>query len=238
VTLASTPVVVVGDPGSLTGEDVALLDRYARIRGGSIIFLPERRVAGPALRLFPGEWSERLVPAPDRVGPLQAGELLQATRLPLAATVVASAGETPVVVSTPLGNGRVIVSGAMDAWRYRAKAFDEFWRSLVLEAGQAGAALQIAPDALLAVPGARLPISVSVRSFEAPRAADVTVTVRCGDAVGKYGFHLRLRECDDDKIKRAAGEILERYGLSRRHMMIDEIATAKRNFSGDMVPSL
>ncbi|MEY4093411.1 MAG: hypothetical protein RLZZ53_610 [Acidobacteriota bacterium] len=182
VTLASTPVVVVGDPGSLTGEDVALLDRYARIRGGSIIFLPERRVAGPALRLFPGEWSERLVPAPDRVGPLQAGELLQATRLPLAATVVASAGETPVVVSTPLGNGRVIVSGAMDAWRYRAKAFDEFWRSLVLEAGQAGAALQIAPDALLAVPSARLPISVSVRSFEAPRAADVTVTVRCGDA--------------------------------------------------------
>ena len=64
------------------------------------------------------------------------------------------------------------------------------------------------------------------------------LTVRCGDAVGKYGFHLRLRECDDEKIKSAAGEILERYGLSRRRLNVDEIATAKRNFAGDMVPSL
>jgi len=47
----------------------------------------------------------------------------------------------PVVVSLPRGDGRLVWSGAMDAWRFRANddaAFDRFWQS-----GIAGLALAV-----------------------------------------------------------------------------------------------
>jgi hypothetical protein len=53
---------------------------------------------------------------------------------------VSGSGEAVVTV-TPYGAGRLLVSGALDAWRYRAEdeaAFDRFWRSAI--AGMALAA--------------------------------------------------------------------------------------------------
>jgi hypothetical protein len=49
----------------------------------------------------------------------------------------------PVIVSMPRGDGRLLLSGAMDAWRYRAAdnaAFDRFWQSTI-----AGLALSVPP---------------------------------------------------------------------------------------------
>ena len=46
----------------------------------------------------------------------------------------------PVVVEYPLGAGRVLFSGAMDAWRYRASpddGFGRFWRTRIAEAALA-----------------------------------------------------------------------------------------------------
>jgi hypothetical protein len=72
-----------------------------------------------------------------------------------------------VVVSMPRGSGRLLVSGAMDAWRFRAAdnaAFDRFWQATL-----AGLALAAPP-----------PIDISVappllRPFE---KGEVTVRVR------------------------------------------------------------
>jgi len=55
---------------------------------------------------------------------------------------VAGSGE-PVICLIPHGAGRILVSGALDAWRYRAdkdSAFDRFWRSAI-----AGVALATPP---------------------------------------------------------------------------------------------
>ncbi len=61
------------------------------------------------------------------------------------ATVLArvAGSNEPVVCLIPRGAGRVLVSGALDAWRYRAdkdSAFDRFWRSAI-----AGVALATPP---------------------------------------------------------------------------------------------
>jgi hypothetical protein len=53
-----------------------------------------------------------------------------------AATVLArvAGSNEPVVCLIPHGAGRILVSGALDAWRYRAdkdSAFDRFWRSAI-----------------------------------------------------------------------------------------------------------
>ena len=63
----------------------------------------------------------------------------------LGATVLARAAGSnePVVCLIPRGGGRILVSGALDAWRYRAdkdSAFDRFWRSAI-----AGVALATPP---------------------------------------------------------------------------------------------
>ena len=61
------------------------------------------------------------------------------------ATVLArvAGSNEPVVCLIPHGAGRILVSGALDAWRYRAdkdSAFDRFWRSAI-----AGVALATPP---------------------------------------------------------------------------------------------
>ena len=120
-------VAVVGGIDALSAADAALIDRYARVRGGSVLLLPEERPQGPAQSLFPGVWKEQLSSTPVAIGPMQAAEVLQGSSLPPATTVLASAGANPVVVSVPRGRGRIAIGGAMDAWRYRdanTSAFD------------------------------------------------------------------------------------------------------------------
>ena len=117
--LDAVPLVIVGGPDALNADDVALLDRYVRVRGGTLVLLPEQRVSGPAASLLHGVWSEHLTANPEAIGPLRAGEILRAADAPVTSTVIARSGSSPAIVSTPSGNGRIVVSGAMDAWRYR-----------------------------------------------------------------------------------------------------------------------
>lgn len=181
-TLERTSVAVVGEPNALTGPDVALLERFVRVRGGSLILLPERRITGPAARLLAGEWTEHLSAEPERVGALQASEVMRATGLPVTAVVLARSAAEPSVVSLPLGHGRVIVSGAMDAWRYRSASFDDFWRSTAVEAGRAGDALRFEFGETLASTGQRVPFVVRHRSFDERTAVEIKVTARCDGA--------------------------------------------------------
>ncbi len=54
-----------------------------------------------------------------------------------------------MIVSAPRGTGRLLLSGAMDAWRFRAAdngAFDRFWPSTI-----AGLALAVPPPIAIAI---------------------------------------------------------------------------------------
>jgi hypothetical protein len=87
------------------------------------------------------------------------------------------------VVDTPTGHGRIIVSGAMDAWRYRdagAGAFDRFWQSLVAEAAAGSGAVRLEFARDLASPGSRVPFLVRYRSMTPPATVEAGAVARCG----------------------------------------------------------
>ena len=184
-TLDEVPLVISGAPDALVADEVSLLERYVRVRGGTLLLLPDRRPSGPSERLFSGTWTEHLSPAPQSIGPLQASELLRLTNAAPAATVLAASGASPAIVSSPTGTGRIIVSGAMDAWRYRhleAGAFDRFWRSLAAEGAAAGEGLTLMFATSLADRGARIPFTIHDRRMVPIATTHASVVQRCGNA--------------------------------------------------------
>ena len=104
---------------------------------------------------------------------LQASELLVLRSLTPGSDIVArvpGSDGSAVIVSMPRGDGRLLLSGAMDAWRFRAKdsaAFDRFWQSAI-----AGLALAVPPPIALSVdppilfPGERGEVTVRVRPHD------------------------------------------------------------------------
>jgi len=187
--LDAADVVVVGGLDRLSAADVRSLDRFMRERGGAVALVPDMRPnTGPVRELLPIDMTERLLERPAKLSmmsgaaPLEASELLLLGGLPPdSSPVAAGAGlpaeplakegtAVPVIVSMPRGSGRLLVSGAMDAWRFRAAdngAFDRFWQGTL-----AGLAL-----------AAPAPIEVRVappvlRPFE---KGEVTVRVRSRD---------------------------------------------------------
>jgi hypothetical protein len=136
--------VIVGAPEALSNGDVNALETFARQRGGAVILLPDRRPSGPYLSLLPADgFDEVLTDAPVGLeGPaasgLEASELAVARRPGPGAAVIASTRHRrelqPVIVSWPIGAGRVVFSGALDAWRYRGAegdGFNSFWTSII-----------------------------------------------------------------------------------------------------------
>jgi hypothetical protein len=183
-------VVIAGGLDRLSSADVRSLDRYMRRRGGAVVLVPAMRVETGAVRnLLPGGFGraapqtdvlERLLERPvtlatrGSVASLEVSELLVWRALPPGSDAIASTpgrDGSPVVVSMPHGEGRLLLSGAMDAWRFRAadnQAFDRFWQSTI-----AGLALAAPPPIELRVvpallhPLERGEVIVRVRSREA-----------------------------------------------------------------------
>jgi hypothetical protein len=204
--LDAADVVVVGGLDRLSAAAVRSLDRFMRERGGAVALVPDARVnAGPVLDLLPN-MTERLLERPAKLSmapgaaPLEASELLLLGHIPpgvlstealagagLPAEVLAKAGGdgSPVIVTMPRGSGRLLVSGAMDAWRFRAAdngAFDRFWQATL--AGLALAApspleISVAPPLLRPLekgvvtvrvrPRSQPPISASIDGEEVIR---------------------------------------------------------------------
>ena len=177
-TLDALPLLIVGAPDALVANDVDLIDQYVRVRGGSVILLPERVPAGASARLFAGEWSEQLVAEPETFGALRATELLRPRAPAFGASPI-----SPVVIASPAGQGRIIVSGAMDAWRYRAAdatAFDRFWTSLAAGSAALGEVLRVEFDDALVSPGIRAPFTVRHRAMTLPASFEASAVARCG----------------------------------------------------------
>jgi hypothetical protein len=152
--LAPFDAVIVGAPDALAESDVAGLDAYLRRRAGGVVLLFDQRAPGPYERLTnAGAWITSTDSAVVAIGTngadtaaLRASEVMWPLRFPPTADIVAqtprnprhSASAVPAVWRTAVGAGRLVVSGALDAWRFRDRSrFDGFWRALIAETAQA-----------------------------------------------------------------------------------------------------
>jgi hypothetical protein len=136
--------------------------------------------------LLPRVITERHDDKPSPAGLLSASEWLTFDTSDSDA-VLASLADQPVVVSRAFGRGRVITSGALDAWRFRLAndGFAIFWTSLAWDAARlAGPRLRVASDRSLAQPGEEVQISVELQSLREAPLPTTTVAnawVECGD---------------------------------------------------------
>ena len=187
-TLDAVPVAIVGSPEGLSSSDVTLLERFVRERGGTLILLPDRAPAGAMTRLLSGRWTEHLEVAASPAGVLRASETLRLSAASPFDIVLGAVKGSPVIVLSPTGHGRIVVSGAMDAWRYRdtdGGVFDRFWRSLVLESAAASASLRLEFAHPIAAPGTDAPFVVRHRRMDPSASSTMTATVACGNRAAR-----------------------------------------------------
>jgi hypothetical protein len=184
-TLAPFDVVIIGAPSALSSADVGGLDAFMRRRGGSVVFLLDDPAPGPYERLARTvAWtSNRGTPsvfilARDDSTTLRASDVVVPTGFPAGATIIAG-GAKPVVWESAVGAGRLIVSGARDAWRFRdagASTFDRFWRTLIADAAaSAPPPLVLEAVPALAKPGETIEVSATIR--DAALSADTAPAV-------------------------------------------------------------
>ena len=183
-TLNTVPVAIVGSPEGLTSSDVMLLERFVRDRGGTLILLPDRAPSGAVTRLLSGRWTEHLEASASPAGVLRASETLRLSAASPFDIVLGAVQGSPVIVLSPTGHGRLVVSGAMDAWRYRdtdGGVFDRFWRSLVLESAAASASLRLEFEQPIAAPDTDMPFVIRHRRMDPSALSTITATAACGN---------------------------------------------------------
>lgn len=182
VSLGAFDAVVVGAPEALSERDVAGLETFLRRRGGSVVLLLDHRASGAFDRLTGvSSWiadsasrSLSIIPVGDTIG-LRVSEIAFPVRLPETARALAltngaradSLNGRAAVWRTSVGAGRVIVSGALDSWRYRDRAvsaFDRFWQMTIADAASASPPpVDIAISNRVLRPGERTEVEVAVR---------------------------------------------------------------------------
>lgn len=184
--LSEYDAIVVGSPDALTERDIGGLDAYLRGRGGSVVFLLDSELRGPLDRLVRATgWQRARLSAaasivPDEGQPLRAGALTWPRRLPPAARPLAVADTTggepgrAVIWEAPVGAGRVVVSGALDAWHFRDPAqsgFASFWRDVLAGLSVASPrAISVRPSRSVVAPGDTTSVDVVLRDIVlAPR---------------------------------------------------------------------
>ena len=214
--LAAYDVIILGAPEALTPRDVAGMERYLRRRGGSVLLLFDRASPGAYTRLTGDvRWNRatsataRAVVATD-IERLPDSVAMRVTDFMVPSAEVAgsqvmarlrpSVGDrAPVralVWSVAVGAGRLIVSGALDAWRFRdatISSFDRFWQ------GQVAAAAEASPPVLLLETSNRLvapnewvdltvtlrELALAAREVSGVLRATVSVVLRSGSSTGQ-----------------------------------------------------
>ncbi len=132
--LARFDVVIVGAPEELRSAEVRALREFASVRGGTVILLPDRRPSGDYVELLPGTFSEQLLAEPRALANGLRGSEVVTLRAVGLSPLAALDGRETVIGSWPVGDGRILFSGALDSWRFRGDAngaFARFWRETV-----------------------------------------------------------------------------------------------------------
>ena len=215
--LAAFDAIVVGAAQALEARDVAGLETFLRERGGTVVFLLDERASGAYDRLTGvGSWSGTSSAAGSSVSSVRGDSAaLRATAvawpsvLPSTATTLATvnapsgsgARAGPVVWRTAVGAGQLIVSGALDAWRFRDPAqsrFEHFWRSVVADAAATGArSLEVVVEPEIAPPGERVEITATMRTLtlatDAATDDSVTATLEAPNGPQLVRMHRDVR---------------------------------------------
>jgi hypothetical protein len=179
-------VAIVGAPEELREPELEALSTFARERGGGVVFLPDRRPSGPYVDLLPaGGFDEMVVDNPVRLAmdvptDVRASELLVARReTPMAGALAAverSGRMSPVALTWTHGVGRMILWGALDAWRYRADpagGFARFWQATVADlALTAPPPLMVGVSPRVAAPYEPIVVRATMRPTEFIRRPD------------------------------------------------------------------
>jgi hypothetical protein len=146
-----------------------------------VILVPDRRPSGPYVRMIPASaFQEVLIEGAavlrSDAGTLRGSEFAVADNLPPAVDVLAVLarhnGSSPVVLGWPVGLGRAVFSGALDAWRHRSRPdeFTAFWRGRILAAAsQSPAPLEVTVTPTAAQVGGHVRISARLRPTEFER---------------------------------------------------------------------
>jgi hypothetical protein len=178
-------LLLVGALDDLRESDLDVLDRFVTTRGGTLLLVPDRKIPASLRQRFDlPPFDEVLLEKPLAVQgtgtSLMASELLLTPprlSMPLASVKLGDRSRT-VIAAVDRGEGRVILSGALDAWRFRANAddgFGSFWRALVADAALAAPPkVDVQVDPPIARPGDDLTVSVTVRATELVRTARTT----------------------------------------------------------------
>jgi hypothetical protein len=123
---------------------------------------------------------------------LRASEVMWPLRLPANAQVIArtpvnakhSASDVAAVWRTSVGAGRLIVSGALDAWRFRDRSgFDGFWRAQIVEAAESSPpAVAVQLSNATANPGEQIGVRAIIRdaALQGPTAGRTVQTTVTG----------------------------------------------------------
>jgi hypothetical protein len=180
--LGEVSSVVVTTPDLLTASEVDALERFVAWRGGSLIVLTDRRPSGPSLRLLPRVMAEHRDAAPRLLGVLRASEWVTFEPA-FGVTAMAAVDQQPVIVDRPVGRGRVVVSGALDAWKYRQAddGFETFWTTLVWDAAAlSGPPLRLETDRVVARHGETINMTVALHSLAAqPSSVTAESAIDC-----------------------------------------------------------
>jgi hypothetical protein len=198
--------VVVGSPEELGQVDVDALDQFSRVRGGTVVLMPDRRPSGAYAKVLPARgFEEVLIEKPvmleATIPPVKCSEAVVLTEPAAGVEVVAALprekGPAPAIVTWRNGSGRVVFSGCLDGWRYRAEgdAFGRYWTSRIAEAA-AGAPrrIEVSVRPAPARPGEMVRVTARLRHTEFPQnQASVELPSTSGRVTRPAGTVLPLR---------------------------------------------
>jgi hypothetical protein len=126
---------------------------------------------------------------------MRATEFAWPARLPDGAEAVAtprdSSNPRPIVWRSAVGAGQLIVSGALDAWRFRDRSvstFDRFWQTLIGDAANSAPPLvAVTLSSGVVTPGEPIGVSVTLRddalSTVRPVRSTVSATIEGGQSI-------------------------------------------------------
>jgi hypothetical protein len=176
--LAPYETLILGNPDGLDAPSRDAVRWFVEARGGVAVVVPDR-LSRPAARdwLTGVSFDSKIFDTPVALGGsgegLMAAEVAVPQSLPPLASVLASSPTgAPVIFTMRRGMGAVIVSGALDAWRYRDRregAFARFWQSAVVsQAAAVPPRLEVTVAPRVARPGDVVHLTAQLRSTELP----------------------------------------------------------------------
>lgn len=177
-------LLAIAAPEEVPAREVEVLRSFMAERGGTVVLLPDRRPSGPITSLIRSSgFDEVLFTTAVALGGSEYGTGLRASEFAVPTGSVSSMRALAVlpngraaIAAWSVGAGTLVVSGALDAWRYRASPaaqFASFWRAVIVGAArQAPARLSVEIQPSVFRPGRSVQVTTRLRGTEFDADAD------------------------------------------------------------------